>query len=434
MFKKYLPKTIFFRYLLIIITPILFLQILLTIVFFDSLWIKTNKGLLKSVAGEINAVIEVYSNKQTNKNFEFVKNLFEPSLISEINILKNQSLPFYDSTFKYSLYDQLMDEELVKEIKFPYWYNTRIEKDYVDIRVQLNQNILQFIVLKSRIRNSSARIFILWIIIPPLLLLMISVLFLRNQVRPFTILADSAEKFGKGQYVPDIKPTGAIEVRKAIIEFEKMKRRILRHISQRTAMLSGISHDLKTPLTRLKLQIEIMNKNHTLDKIKDDVIEMEKMIAEYLDFSSSQEVGASLKFNLSSLMTEIVTKFNNKNINLKCSEKIFLTGKKQLIKRCIYNLVDNSLKYGGNADIHVKKGNGEIFIIVEDNGPGIPDHEKERVLRPFYKLDKNRTMVDGSVGLGLSIVQDIINSHGGKIKLMDVLKHEGLKVVLTLPN
>jgi len=434
MIKKFLPKTIFFRYLLIIIAPILLLQIILTIVFFDSLWIKTNKGLTKSVAAEINAIIEVYNDKTANKNFEFVKNLFELSLIQEINILKDQSLPFYDSTFVYSLYDQLMDEELAKEIKFPYWYNTRANKDYVDIRIQINKNVLQFIVLKSRVRNSSARIFILWITIPSILLLMISILFLRNQVRPFSILADSAEKFGKGQYVPELKPSGAVEVRKAIIEFEKMKRRILRHISQRTAMLSGISHDLKTPLTRLKLQIEIMNKNHSLDKIKDDVIEMEKMIAEYLDYSSSQEVGASSKFDLSNLMTEIVHKFNNKNISLKCPDKIYLTGKKQLVKRCVYNLIDNAIKYAGNANVIVKKGTNDISIIVEDDGPGVPDHEKDRILRPFYKLDKSRTMVDGSVGLGLSIVQDIINSHGGKIKINDNSKNKGLKVTLSFPD
>jgi len=434
MIKKFLPKTIFFRYLLIIIAPILLLQIILTIVFFDSLWIKTNKGLTKSVAAEINAIIEVYNDKTANKNFEFVKNLFELSLIQEINILKDQSLPFYDSTFVYSLYDQLMDEELAKEIKFPYWYNTRANKDYVDIRIQINKNVLQFIVHKSRVRNSSARIFILWITIPSILLLMISILFLRNQVRPFSILADSAEKFGKGQYVPELKPSGAVEVRKAIIEFEKMKRRILRHISQRTAMLSGISHDLKTPLTRLKLQIEIMNKNHSLDKIKDDVIEMEKMIAEYLDYSSSQEVGASSKFDLSNLMTEIVHKFNNKNISLKCPDKIYLTGKKQLVKRCVYNLIDNAIKYAGNANVIVKKGTNDINIIVEDDGPGVPDHEKDRILRPFYKLDKSRTMVDGSVGLGLSIVQDIINSHGGKIKINDNSKNKGLKVTLSFPD
>jgi two-component system osmolarity sensor histidine kinase EnvZ len=434
MLKKIIPKTIFFRYLLIIITPILLLQIIITVVFFDSLWIKTNKKLVQSLAGEINALVEVYINPKTRKDFNFVKNIFENRLISKVRVFKNHKLPKLKKTFKYSLSDQLLEEELGKGLRVPFWYDTRSKTDVVDIRISTNKDIIQFIVLKSRIRNSSARIFGLWITIPSLFLLLISVLFLRNQVRPFTILAESAEKFGKGQYVPEIKPSGAIEVRKAIIEFEKMKRRILRHISQRTAMLSGISHDLKTPLTRLKLQIEILNKNHALDKIKEDVLEMEKMISEYLDFSSTQTSGNSTQFNLSNLMTEIMHKYSSKVITLKCNEKIYMTGRKHLIKRCLYNLIDNSLKYAGNADIVVKKIDTTIVVFVEDNGPGIPIDERERVLRPFYRLDKSRQMSEGSVGLGLSIVQDIVNSHGGTIKLTEAQMKTGLRVTLTFPS
>jgi two-component system osmolarity sensor histidine kinase EnvZ len=434
MFKKFLPKTIFFRYLLIIITPVLFLQILLTIVFFDSLWIKTNKGLVRSLAGEINTLVEVYSDPKTNKDFTFVKNIFENKLIEKINILKNYKLPKLRTPLIYNLYDQLLDDELKRELKYPFWYDTKSRSDVVDIRVSTNKTVLQFIVQKSRIRNSSARIFILWITIPSIILLLISILFLRNQIKPFTILAESAEKFGKGQYVPEIKPSGAIEVRKAIIEFEKMKRRILRHISQRTAMLSGISHDLKTPLTRLKLQIEILNKNQSLDKIKNDVIEMEKMIAEYLDFSSSQETGNTVQFDLSNLMTEIMHKYSNKKISIKCNEKILMLGRKHLIKRCLYNLIDNSMKYAGNAYLNVKKNNSSIEIIIDDDGPGIAENEREKVLRPFYRIDKSRKISDGSVGLGLSIVQDIVNSHGGTIKLTDNPKGSGLRIILTFPS
>ena len=285
------------------------------------MWIKTNKGLVRSLAGEINTLDEVYSDPKASKDFDLVKNLFENKLISKINVLKNYKLPKLKKPSLLSLYDQLIDEELERELRYPFWYDTKSRTDVVDIRVSTNKTILQFIVEKSRIRNSSARIFILWITIPSLILLFISILFLRNQIRPFTILAESAEKFGKGQYVPEIKPSGAIEVRKAIIEFEKMKRRILRHISQRTAMLSGISHDLKTPLTRLKLQIEILNKNNILDKVKNDILEMEKMISEYLDFSSSQDIGNTVQFDLSNLMTEIMHKYSNKKISLKCNEK-----------------------------------------------------------------------------------------------------------------
>ena len=433
MLKHLLPRTIFFRYLLIIIAPVLLLQIILTIVFFDSLWIKTNKGLARTLAGQINSLVEVYSNPKTNKDFDFVKNIFENKLISKIYVLENYKLPSLKKPKIYNLYDQLLDEQLASQINAPFWYDTKNSNDFVDIRVSTNKTILQFIVEKSRIRNSSARIFILWITIPSILLLLISILFLRNQIKPFTSLADSAEKFGKGQYVPELKPSGAVEVRKVIIEFEKMKRRILRHISQRTAMLSGISHDLKTPLTRLKLQIEILNKNHTLDKVKSDVLEMEKMIAEYLDFSSSQETGNTIQFDLSNLMTEIKQKYNNNKITFKCNEKILMLGRKHLIKRCLYNLIDNSIKYAGNADIVVKRNNSTIEISIEDDGPGVPENERERVMRPFYRIDKSRQMADGSVGLGLSIVQDIVNSHGGNIKLTDNPKGKGLKVILNFP-
>ncbi len=433
MLKHLLPRTIFFRYLLIIIAPVLLLQIILTIVFFDSLWIKTNKGLARTLAGQINSLVEVYSNPKTNKDFNFVKNIFENKLISKIYVLENYKLPSLKKPKIYNLYDQLLDEQLASQINTPFWYDTKNSKDFVDIRVSTNKTILQFIVEKSRIRNSSARIFILWITIPSILFLLISILFLRNQIKPFTSLADSAEKFGKGQYVPELKPSGAVEVRKVIIEFEKMKRRILRHINQRTAMLSGISHDLKTPLTRLKLQIEILNENHALDKVKSDVLEMEKMIAEYLDFSSSQETGNTIQFDLSNLMTEIKQKYHNNKITFKCNEKILILGRKHLIKRCLYNLIDNSIKYAGNADIVVKRNNSTIEISIEDDGPGVPENEREKVMRPFYRIDKSRQMADGSVGLGLSIVQDIVNSHGGTIKLTDNPKGKGLKVILNFP-
>ena len=433
MLKKILPKTIFFRYLFIIITPIALLQLILIVVFFDSLWIKTNKELVRTLAGEINAITEVYIDPETRKDFNFIKEVLEKKLILKINVKKNHKLPKFKNAFTYSLHDQLLEERLSKDLRVPFWYDTKSKKDVVDIRISTNKDVIQFIVLKSRIRNSSARIFILWITIPSFFLLLISILFLRNQVSPFSILADSAEKFGKGQYVPELKPTGAVEVRKAIIEFEKMKRRILRHISQRTAMLSGISHDLKTPLTRLKLQIEILNKNNSLDKIKDDILEMEKMISEYLDFSTTQESVNSIQFNLSNLMTEIIHKYSNKSLTLQCEEKIFMTGRQHLIKRCVYNLIDNSLKYAGNADVGIKKTKSQIEIAVEDKGPGIPENEREKVLRPFYRLDKSRQMSEGSVGLGLSIVQDIVNSHGGTIKFTEGKNKSGLRVTLTFP-
>ena len=221
---------------------------------------------------------------------------------------------------KFSFYDRLLKEELSKNLNYKFWFNTKIHKDYVKVLVEFNNQHIELIVPKSRVRNSSGRIFILWILVPAFILMIISLLFLRNQIKPIANLASAAEKFGKGQYVAEARPTGAIEIRKAINEFEKMKKRILRHISQRTSMLSGISHDLKTPLTRLKLQIEILNKDGKLNKIKEDVNEMQKMISDYLDYSTSQSDKTSNKFNLSIMLNEIYHKFSVSKIKLECKK------------------------------------------------------------------------------------------------------------------
>ncbi|MDB3873286.1 ATP-binding protein [Pelagibacteraceae bacterium] len=432
MFKKFLPKTLFYRYFLIIITPVIFLQILLSIVFFNSLWLKTNKGLVNSLSDEIVTFINLFENeKDTNKQEKIIETFQKnkPYLIKIINSKINE----VENYSKFSFYDRLLKEELSKNLNYKFWFNTKIHKDYVKVLVEFNNQHIELIIPKSRVRNSSGRIFILWILVPAFILMIISLLFLRNQIKPITNLASAAEKFGKGQYVAETRPSGAIEIRKAINEFEKMKKRILRHISQRTSMLSGISHDLKTPLTRLKLQIEILNKDGKLNKIKEDVNEMQKMISDYLDYSTSQSDKTSNKFNLSIMLNEIYHKFSGSKIKLECKKNYFIVGRQHLIKRSILNVIENALKYGNSADIKVTDQNNKIVITVDDNGPGIPDREKERVLRPFYRLDKSRTSNSGSVGLGLSIVQDIVNSHGGKIELQDNPKGTGLRVNLIFP-
>lgn len=432
MLKRLLPKTLFFRYFLIIIAPVIFLQILISVVFFDSLWLKTNKGLVNSLSDEIVTFVKLYEQERTEEDRKIIVETFQKNKPYLIKVFNNKV--YQEQKYsRFAFYDRLLNEEFQKNLNYTFWFNTKFHKDYVKILVEFNDKTLELIVPKSRIRNSSGRIFILWILVPAFLLMIISMLFLRNQIRPITNLASAAEKFGKGQYVAESKPSGAIEIRKAITEFEKMKQRILRHISQRTSMLSGISHDLKTPLTRLKLQIEILNNDGKLDKIKGDVNEMQKMITDYLDYSTSQSDISSDKFNLSIMMNEIFHKFSGSRIKLECKQNYFLVGRQHLIRRCILNVIENALKYGNAADIKVTSENNKIKIIIDDNGPGIPERERERVLRPFYRLDKSRTASSGSVGLGLSIVQDIVNSHGGDIELLDNPKGSGLRVNLIFP-
>jgi two-component system osmolarity sensor histidine kinase EnvZ len=263
-------------------------------------------------------------------------------------------------------------------------------------------------------------------------MVIISLIFLKNQTRPITNLARAAERFGRGEDVDEFRPSGALEIRQAGHEFDKMRKRILRHLNQRTEMLSGISHDLRTPLTRMKLQIAFIKDKDLAAKLAEDINEMEKMLNEYLQFTSSSYVEKDEMFNLSELIEEIVTKYDNENIQKDLLPRIYINGRKNLINRCLNNIIDNALKYGNKVQIKLNKENTNIFIIIDDDGFGIPKEEYENVFKPFYKIDKGRADSKSSVGLGLSIASDIVRSHGGNI-VLDKSKMNGLSVKIFLP-
>jgi len=288
------------------------------------------------------------------------------------------------------------------------------------------------LVPKDRVTSSSARIFALWITVPAIIMVFISLIFLKNQTRPITNLARAAERFGKGKDVEEFKPSGAMEIRQAGHEFDKMRKRIQRHLNQRTEMLSGISHDLRTPLTRMKLQIAFIKDKDLGQKLTEDINEMEKMLNEYLQFTSSSYIEKDEMFNLSELIDEIINKYNNKNISKELLKRIYINGRKNLIVRCLNNLIDNALKYADKVNVRLHKKNTELFITIDDNGPGIIKKEHENVFKPFYKIDKGRADSKSSVGLGLSIASDIVKSHGGNIKL-EKSKMNGLRVKIFLP-
>jgi len=436
MLKKIFPRTLLFRSLLIVIAPIILIQIVVGGVFFDSIWYKTNRGLVRSAANEINTFLALYPEfKQKNKANELI-NIYKDKSGIIISIKKEtQQLPSTETVKWYSLYDKIVLEEFTDKIKNPYWHNVRFNSSFVQVLVLLNKNeVIEFLVPKSKIRSTSGRIFALWITVPSLIFLFVSIIFLRNQIRPIVLLSQAAERFGKGQFDSDFKVSGALEIRKASYEFERMKRRILKHISQRTAMLSGISHDLKTPLTRLKLQIELLNKNQKLNSLKEEITEMEKMINEYLDFASNQYSQPVEKFNIVQLIQNLIDKSFKKNIKIKSPKNLIFSGRKNLIRRCIANIINNSQKYSENILITCKKIKKIIKIDIDDDGPGIADEHKEKVFRPFYRVDKSRSLKDSNVGLGLSIVEDIVNSHGGNVKLLNNPKGKGLRVSLSFPN
>ena len=430
-FKNLLPKRLFYRALLIVAIPIILIQLTITIVFFDSLWIKTNKGMTRALVSEIQTFIEVYSNDNYDK--DEIKNIF--SLYQDLNIefVEDESFKFFYDERWFSPIDRSLRRELKSRFGTEiFWFNTTNYKELIDLRIKYQNGYFKFIIPKDRLTSTSARLFGLWITVPAFIVVIISLIFLKNQTRPITALAKAAEKFGKGENVDEFKPSGAAEIRQAGYEFERMRKRIIRHLNQRSEMLSGISHDLRTPLTRMKLQTAFIKEKSTAIKLTEDINEMEKMLNEYLQFTSSSFLEKDELFNLSELMDEIINKYNNNNISRDIPSRIYFNGRKNLIKRCFNNLIENSIKYGNKLNIELSKKKLNLVIKVEDDGPGIPENEYENVFKPFYKIDKGRADSKSSVGLGLSIASDIIRSHGGNI-MLNKSSLNGLEVKIFLP-
>ncbi len=429
--KKVLPKRLFYRALLIVAVPVITIQLIITIVFFDSLWIKTNKGMTRTLVNEISAFIEAYQNEENDK--QEVNNLFSLFLDLNIELVVNEKLSDKNKERWFSPIDRTLRRELKSKFSPEiFWFNTTNYKELVDLRIKYEDGYFKFLVPKDRVTSTSARIFALWITVPAIIMVIISLIFLKNQTRPITNLARAAERFGKGEDIEEFKPSGALEIRQAGHEFDKMRKRIERHINQRTEMLSGISHDLRTPLTRMKLQLAFLKDKDAVDKLTDDINEMEKMLNEYLQFTSSSYVEKDEMFNLSEQIEEIIKKYNNKNISHNFIPRIYINGRKNLINRSLNNLIDNGLKYANKVEISLTKKNTNLFIIIDDDGPGIPKKEHENVFKPFYKMDKGRNDSKSSVGLGLSIASDIIKSHGGNI-MLEKSKFNGLRVKIFLP-
>ena len=429
--KNILPKRLFYRALLIVAVPVIILQLIITVVFFDSLWIKTNKGMTKALVNEINTFVEVYDDSIYEK--DEITNLFSVYQDLNIEFVDDKNFTYdYDERW-FSPIDRTLRRELKSRFgSDKFWFNTTNYKELIDLRIKYENGYFKFLVPKDRVTSSSARIFALWITVPAIIVIFISLIFLKNQTRPITNLAKAAERFGRGEEIEEFKPSGAAEIRQAGYEFDRMRKRIVRHLNQRSEMLSGISHDLRTPLTRMKLQIAFIEDKDLSKKLADDINEMEKMLNEYLQFTSSSFLEKDALFDLSHLIKEVIEKYENSNISSNIMPNISIKGRKNLIRRSVNNLIDNAIKYGEKVNVEIIKNNNNLFIKIEDDGPGIPENEYENVFKPFYKISKGRADSKSSVGLGLSIASDIIRSHGGNIKL-ERSSMNGLGVKIFLP-
>jgi len=423
---------LFYRSLLIVAAPIILLQIIITVVFFDSLWIKANKGMTRSLVGEVETLFDVYRTQQDQKHKETLIAIYNKNFDLTVSLNENEILPEEKTERWYSPVDRSLRRELKSVFGASYWFDTTTYKEKIDLRIKYKSGVLQIFFPKHKIAPSSARIFALWITFPGLLLIFIAIVFLKNQTRPIINLARAAEKFGKGEFIKEFRPSGAREIRQAAYEFDKMRKRISVHLNQRSEMLSGISHDLRTPLTRLKLQLALLKQQDLAKKMSDDIEEMERMLNEYLEFSRNQKNEDTEIIEINSLIEEVVKKYNTEKIKINFDKNIEIPLRQNTFKRCLNNLIDNSLSYGKKVEISTKKIFKDLIILIDDDGPGIPKEEYEKVIKPFYRIDKSRGQNKSGVGLGLSIANDIVRSHGGSI-LLEKSPLNGLRVKISLP-
>ncbi len=429
--KKIAPTGLFYRSLIIVAAPTIILQIIITVVFFDSIWIKANKGLTRSIVGELKTLSDIYTGNDSEQ-IEYLTGQFKYNFDFVINV-KDEKLPQVSKERKYSPMDRSLRRELKSAFgSSNYWFDTIKFEDVVEVRVKSNDKVIQILFPRERIAPSSVRLFIFWITLPSILLISIAIIFLKNQTRPIVNLAKAAEKFGKGDYVSGIRPSGASEIRKAAYEFDRMAKRIDRHLKQRSEMLSGISHDLRTPLTRLKLQLAMLNQKELSTKMSKDIDEMEGMLNSYLQFAKSQVQEESVATNINKIFNEIIAEKNTKNLKLNLQGETILIARKNSLKRCFNNIIENGLSYAKNVYVSTSESTNRLNIFISDDGPGIPINQYKNVFRPFFRLDESRNLNHSGVGLGMAIAEDIARSHGGNIELSES-KYKGLEVKISLP-
>lgn len=442
--KQFLPQTLFFRSLLILIVPILLIQIIVTTIFFDRHWGKVTSRLSFAVAGEISLLVNVL---EQNNEYNNAKNSIINAMENKLDLLVTyepdkqllEPLPHKNNNgFIWAeMIKNTLDKELSAQLRKPYTIKVDFKEKWINVRVQIHQGVLNINIPQRRLFSSTTYIFLLWMFAASTVLLIIAVLFMRNQIRPIRRLAIAAENFGKGRDVANFKTEGAREVRQAGQAFIEMKERIKRQISQRTEMLAGVSHDLKTPLTRLKLQIAMMRDSSDVYEMKKDINDMEKMIEGYLNFVRGEGKERSERLSLHDMLCETVNAFKRQGyykLYLELNNLSFFPMLRPVaFKRCLSNIISNAIKYADSIWVTLqKKSENKVEIIIEDNGPGIDEDKMNDVFRPFYRVDTSRNQETGGVGLGLPIAMDIIHSHGGEIWLQKSPRG-GLAVHISLP-
>jgi two-component system osmolarity sensor histidine kinase EnvZ len=432
--NRLLPRSLFGRSLMIIVTPLILLQVVSTWVFYDSHWDTVTRRLAQSVAGDIAAVIEMMGENPTPAHYARVFEIAQRKLQLDIVFKPDFTLPSSPILIRQNLVDEKLSAALAEFVGKPFLIDTRSLEKEVEVQVQLPDGILHVELPRRRLFSSTTYVFILWMVGTSLILFAVATVFMRKQVRPIGRLADAAEAFGKGRDVPDFRPEGASEVKQAAGAFLVMRDRIKRQITQRTEMLAGVSHDLRTPLTRMKLQLALLGDGPDSDELNSDIAEMERMLNGYLAFARGEGAELPVETDLAGLLEDVVGNARREGavVDLDAESDMLVPLRPDAFRRCLANLIANAQRYAHRVAIAATRRGGAIEITVDDDGPGIPSDKREDVFRPFFRLDPSRNPETGGIGLGLTIARDVARGHGGDLTLDDS-PLGGLRARLRLP-
>jgi two-component system osmolarity sensor histidine kinase EnvZ len=434
MLKRILPKGLLGRSLLIIVTPLVLVQVISTWVFYDRHWDNITRRLASALVGDVATVIHHLGAFPEPEQKAWIFRVAHTNMGLRSTMKQGETLSAAAASKGNGFLEQVLFDSFRDTVGRPVAIDTGFFARDIVIDVQLPDGVLNIVTSRKRLFSATTYIFIIWSVGSMLVLFVVATIFMRNQIQPIRRLALAADSFGKGRDVPDFKVAGATEVRQAANAFLRMRDRLQRQIGQRTRMLAGVSHDLRTPLTRMKLQLAMLEGTAGIEELRADVAEMEGMVDEYLAFARGEGTETPVETDLSLLLESVVAgaRRNGASIELETNGKMVVPVRPHAFKRCIGNIVNNAAYYGDNVSVAASRHGHLIEIYVDDDGPGIPDDMREEVFRPFARLDQSRNPATGGVGLGLTIARDIAHGHGGEIGL-GTGPLGGLRATLTLP-
>ncbi len=430
---RFMPRGLYGRSLVIVIAPVVLLQSVVAYVFMERHWQLVTRRLSAAVAADISALMDVYQSYPQDRDAATLQRIAQRRLNLDVDILRNAELPPPGPRPFFSLLDQALSRQLALQISQPFWLDTVGASDFIEIRVQVGQDVMRVIARRSAAYASNSHIFLVWMLGASLVLLTIAILFLRNQIRPILSLADAAESFGKGREV-EFRPRGATEVRQAGHAFLEMKRRVERTLGERTTMLNGVSHDLRTILTRFRLSLALLERTPEIDALEKDVDEMSRMLEAYLAFARGEAGEIPTATDIRALLEELKADAERQGhaTTLSVTGDPVVVIRPDAIRRVLTNLVSNAARHGDRITIAATHDARYLIVTVDDDGPGIPPEMRDEVFKPFVRLDEARNVDEGGTGLGLAISRDIARGHGGDITLLDS-PMGGLRAMLRLP-